>query len=280
MPKSWRWIAPIAVAGGLVASSAVPAAVAQPAQSPVITISATTPLPVITHDVFVVYKDKGYDDATITGSVTDPDATAGEVAVLYAQPFPYKTAPAPVAGQSVAVPASTTPTDYSFADQPTVATKFTVEVLSSSSATTPLATSAVKVVYVVTNQHVSGFKTCARPVCHETGRVDTLLPASAYKAESHKKWYFYFDLKLSRRGEPKPPKYLYLSKIATISKVTRISSTEFKRTISFSFRIGNDGYYWLWTFCSKGTESQDGMNLPGSHSCGAKKIRSSTLYLG
>ena len=125
-------------------------------------VSATTPLPVITHDVFVLYKDsyKGYDEATISGSVTDPDATADEVAVLYAQPFPYKAAPAPVAGQSVAVPASTTPTDYSFAAKPTVATKFTVEVLSSISATTPLATSAVKVVYVVTNQPFSGIKTC------------------------------------------------------------------------------------------------------------------------
>lgn len=282
MSRIWRWLAPIAVAGGLVASGAVPAAVADPAQSPVITISATTPLPVITHDVFVVYKDsyKSYDQATISGSVTDPDATADEVAVLYAQPFPYKTAPAPIAGQSVAVPASTTPTAYSFAAKPTVATKFTVEVLSSSSATTPLATSAVNVVYVVTSQSVSGPKTCRRPVCHETARVVTLLPRSAYKIESHKKWYFYFDLKLSRIGEPKPPKYLYLSKIAAISKVTRISPTEFKRTISFSFRIGNDGYYWLWNFCSKDTESRDGINLRGSHSCGAKKIRSSIPYLG
>ena len=109
--------------------------------------------------------------------------------------------------------------------------------------------------------------------------VYTRLPASAYKHESTKKSYFYFGLRLSKTGTPTFPRFLYLKK-ASISKARRVSSTEFKNTIKWSFRVGNDGYAFAINFCSKNSESKDGTGLPGTHSCGVKKIRSNIAYLG
>jgi hypothetical protein len=215
----------------------------------------------------------------ISGTVSR--STKGQVVALFAQPFPYKAKPAQVAGQSKTLPTSTTPVHYAFKAVPTVATKYTVKVLPSSTTSSPVvAASPTKPVYVVTNQPFTGLRACGRPVCHETVKVYTHLAKSAYKAESRKKWYFYFGLRLSSTGAPPPPRVLYLNRSATVSKARRMSSTEFERTIRFSFRVGNDGYYFLFNFCSKDTEAKDGMNLPGSHSCGVKKIRSTTGYLG
>jgi hypothetical protein len=288
MSRLARWIAPAALAGGLVAGLiAIPAAqastsrgsaLAQPAQAPVVTISTKSALPVVTHDVFVLYKAKGADTVTVSGTVSE--STAGQVAALYAQPFPYSKPAAPVAGQSLTLPTSSTPTAYAFTAQPMIATKYTVEVLPSSTVSTPVvAQSATKTVYVATYQTGSPNQ-CGRPVCHVTLHIYTHLPKSAYSTESRKKWYFYFAVKLSRTHEPSAPNWLNLLQRAKISKAKRINSTEFERTITWSFRINNDGFHYAFNFCSKDTESKDGINLPGSHSCGAKRVRRTAVYLG
>jgi len=283
--KVWRGAAIAAAVGGLVAAG-TSAALAQPAQAPLVTISAQSANPPVTHDVFVVYRNtylpKGThlreDQVRVSGSVSQ--SAAGQVAALFAQPFPYKAKPAEVAGQSLTLPTSSTPVSYSFKAAPTIATKYTVKVLPSSTTSSPVVgTSPTTTVYVVTNQPTTAPRNCSRPVCHQTLKVYTHLAKSAYNTESKKKWYFYFGLRLSATGEPSFPRWLYLQK-ATISKVKRISSTEFERSITWSFRIGNDGYAFLFSFCSKDSESKDGMNLPGSHSCGAKKVRSNIAYLG
>jgi hypothetical protein len=286
MSKIWRWIVPIAAAGGLIVSGAVSAAdagtsaPARHAQVPVVTISVKSPLPVVTHDVWVVYNLSTDGDNTVTISGTVSESTAGQVAALYAQPFPYSTPAAPVPGQTLTLSASTTPTAYSFTAEPTIATKYTVEVLPSSTVTTPVVgQSSTDTVYVVTDQTLTSSK-CGRPVCHLTLHIYTRLPKSAYAKESGKKWYFYFADKLSTTGEPPFPKWIYLQKKAKISKPKKISSTEFERTITWKFRIGNDGYSYVFNFCSKDSESKDGINLPGSHSCGVKKIKRTIIYLG
>jgi hypothetical protein len=277
--RVWRGAAIAAAIGGLVAAG-TGSAIAQPTQAPVITISTQSAFHPVTHDVYVSYKNTAFlrgthhRMGTVNVSGTVSQSTAGQVAALFAQPFPYKAKPAQVA--SVTLPKSSTPVKYSFKAVPTIATKYTVKVLSSG---TVVGTSATRPVYVVTNQNTR-FGTCGRPVCHVTLRVFTHLPKSAYRAESAKKWYFYFGLTLSRTGVPPPPKWLYLDPKAKISKVKKISSTEFERTISWSFRIGNDGYFPIGNFCSKDTESKDGINLPGHHSCGVKKVRSTVAYLG
>jgi hypothetical protein len=276
MPKPWRIAAIAATVCGLTAATAATAGPALATQAaPTVSINVSSPIGKITNDVLVAFEDGKFSVATISGSVSG--ATSGEVAALYAQPFPFKSAPAAVAGQTTTLTGAASQA-YSFSASPSVATKYTVEVLPSSTSTTAAVVSAAKIVYVVTNQTVTGGGACARPECHLTFKVTTELPASAYKTEAAKKWYFYFGVKFSATGKP-APKFLYLTK-ATISKAKKVSSTAFERTITYSFRVGDHGYHWEINFCSKDTESKDGINLPGHHSCGDKKISAKTIYLG
>jgi hypothetical protein len=280
--RAWRLATIVAATCALAAVGTVPA-LAAPAQAPTVTINTQSAFRPVTHDVFVVYKDthKGthlrFDQVAISGTVSQ--STSGQVAALFAQPFPYKAKPKRVAGQSVTLPTSTTPVSYKFKATPTIATKYTVEVLPSSTGGPVVATSRTKPVYVVTFQ-TARLSSCHRPVCHETLTVFTRLPNSAYKSESTKKSYFYFGLRLSKTGTPSFPRFLNLDKKASISKAKRVSSTEFKNTIKWSFRVGNDGFAFLINFCSTNSESKDGINLPGTHSCGVKKISRSIRYLG
>jgi hypothetical protein len=273
--KLWRTLAISAAASAVVATGAVPA-LAQPAQSPTLTISAHSSFPKEYGYTFVPFHDGHYSTVTISGAVSG--ATSGTVAQLFAQQFPYKSAPAPVTGQQLALD-GTSPQDYSFTASPGLATRYSVEVLPSSTVSTPVqATSATSTVYVVTNQTLSRLKKCGRPVCHLTLHIYTRVPGPAYKAESKKKLYFYSGLKFSRSGEV-PPSWLYLDRSAKISKPKRISATEFEQSLSVSFRVGENGFYWLPDFCSKASESSDGVNLPGHHHCGASKVRPS-WFLG
>ena len=54
----------------------------------------------------------------------------------------------------------------------------------------------------------------------------------------------------------------------------------FENTLTFSFTIGNDAYNWAWTACVKDTVSRDGLGLPGSHGCGARRVLRTASYLG
>lgn len=275
MSKLWRIAAVAVTACGLTAATAAAAgpAVAARQAGPTVSISVSSNAGKITGDVFVAFQAGKYSTATISGTVSG--ATAGEVAALYAQPFKGKAAPVP--GETVALTGAASQT-YRFTNKPSIATSYTVEVLPSSTSTTPVAGSAAKTVYVVTNQSTKGGSVCSRPVCHESFRVTTRLPASAYTKEAGKKWYFYLGVKFSATGRPLP-KFMYLTK-ATITKARKVSATAFERTITFSFRIGNNGYHFLFAFCSKDTESTDGVNLPGHHGCGVKRISRTVRYLG
>jgi hypothetical protein len=279
--KLWRTLAISAAACAVVGAGAVPA-LAQPAQSPTLTI--TTKASSFYGYTFVGLNDGKYSHVAITGNVSG--AASGNVVQLYAQPFPYKKAPAPVAGQQLAL-TGTSPQAYSFTGTPGIATRYSVEVLPSSTVSTPAqATSATRTVYVVTVQPLTGFKTCnpprkgQRPICHQTLHIWTRVPASAYKAESRKKEYFYFGVKLNPTRIPAPPTTLSLLRSAKISKSKRISATEFEQTVTFSFFVSDhDAYNTNYDFCSKASESSDGINLPGHHHCGASKIKTS-WFLG
>jgi hypothetical protein len=280
IPNLWRAATIGTVACGVAAAGAGPA-IGQPTAAPTISITAKSPFKPVTHDVFVSYKAGKYGNVALTGKISG--ATAGQVADLYAQQFPFTKAAVPVAGQTLAL-TGISPVSYRFTATPTLATRYTVKVLPSSTSTTPVASSAATTVYVLSTQPYFGGRSCNtrgnRPVCHQTWRVYTHLPASAYRIEHAKKWYVYFGLRLSPVNEPPLPKWMYLDTKAKVSKARFISSAEFERTISLSFRIGNDGYHFAWYSCSKDTESKDGLNLPGHHGCGIKKVRSNVNYLG
>jgi hypothetical protein len=277
------WRAALVSAGAVaVVASGVGPAVAQTATGPTVTITAKASS--VYGYTFVGFKDGKYSKVAFTGNISG--ATSGMAAQLYAQPFPYKKAPAPVAGQKLALD-GTSSQGYSFTATPGIATRYSVEILPSSTVSTPVqATSATRTVYVVTIQPVTGWKTCnpprrgQRPICHQSLHIYTRLPASAYKAESKKTVYFYLAVRLSPTAIPRPPTTLSLLRSAKISKAKRISATEFEQTVTFSFFVSDhDAYNANIDFCSKASESSDGVNLPGHHHCGAKKVKTS-WFLG
>ena len=202
MSRLRRALAISAAAGAVAAFGASPA-FAQPSAGPTVSIGVKSPIPKTYGFTLTVFREGKFSHVTVSGAVTG--GTSGMVAQLFAQAFPYKKAATPVAGQQLVL-GSTSPEDYSFTATPGIATKYSVEVLPSTTVSTPVAaTSAAKTVYVATGQKVTGLKTCARPVCHETIHIWTHLPASARSAESKKKLYFYFGIKFSASGGPGRP---------------------------------------------------------------------------
>jgi len=228
----------------------------------------------VTGDVFVVFDIGKFSKAQIHGSVSG--AARGEVVRLLAQPFPFTSAPAKAG--SVTLGGATA--SYSFTVTPTLATRYRVGLYANSTSTTALAASTVRTVYVSNLMMASGIKSCARPVCRETIRVEEVVPASTLTDEISKHWYFYFGLNLSPTTAPPPPRFLTLSTHVTISRPVPGGARRFSRTISLSFRIGRDGYSFDWNTCSKDTEATDGLGLPGSHGCGAKRVSARAEYLG
>ena len=245
--------------------------------SVVVPMSVKSALPTLSGDVYVVYRGGKQANAEVYGEIKN--AANGEVAQLYAQQFPYDHAPAQV-GSVILHPAGAA-ASYEFQVTPTLATRYRVELFQSSTATAPAGTSAVTTVYVTVSGNPVNVQTCSRPVCHESLQTTNFVPPSAMQTEISKPWYPYFGVNLSTGKEPKPPEWLTLG--AGSGRVTashRISADEFSDTVTFSFRIGNDAYYWDWNACSKDTEAEDGIGLPGHHGCGDGRILDSAAYVG
>jgi hypothetical protein len=80
---------------------------------------------------------------------------------------------------------------------------------------------------------------------------------------------------------PPPPIYLYLGAgHPRVTRTRKVSAGEYRFTIKFTFRIGNNGAHWGFNFCVKDSVTADGIGLPGRHHCGDKRIRATTRYLG
>jgi hypothetical protein len=265
-------IAVFALAGGLAAAGGLPA-LAAPAVPPTVTIAAKSFFPPVTGDVFVLFHAPArFSRAQIHGTISG--ASSGEVARLFARTFPFRHAPVRVG----AVTLTRATSAYSFTVTPSLATRYQVEVFANGTSTMPLASSAVRIVFVSNLMVPSGFSfgSCSRPVCRQKIRVVEFVPPSTLRTEISKRWFFYFGLSLS----PTPPRFLTLDTHATISRPVRVSSGSFAVTITWSFRIGNSGFTPAVNFCNKDTESTDGLGLPGHHSCGASRISATIEYLG
>jgi hypothetical protein len=276
MRRPWRRAAVAAVAGA--AAIAAQFTVIAPAQAagPAITIAATSKLPAVTGSHFVIYRGGTYSRATIHGAVTG--GAAGEVAALYGQQFPYTKPAARLGAITLKTSAKTA---YSFTVTPTLATHYAVRLFASPTATTPMATSPVQNVYVANLQSFTAAQKCARPVCHETLHVYTWVPSAALKFEMGKHVYPYFGINLGGVSIPPPPKWLYLNAgHAHVAALRKISADEYEVTVSFSFTIGSDSYFWLWAECQRDAVSKDGLGLPGYHGCGGNRISVNTFYIG
>src|SRR5579862_8670563 len=162
MMRARRRVAGMAVAGLLALGASLAVAGQAQAAAPTISVGASAKLPLITHDAVVLYQQGAYASANIHGTISG--AAAGEVARLYAQPFPYKKAATAVA--AVTVKASKAP--YSFTVSPSLATRYWVKLFKGKTATAPVASSSLQNVYVTLVGVPSGLKTCGRPACTQT----------------------------------------------------------------------------------------------------------------
>ena len=248
-----------------------------PAKAMTVPISVKSALPPVTGDVYVVYLGGSQANAEVYGDISK--AANGEVAQLYAQPFPYQNAPTQI-GSVILHPAGTT-ASYEFRVTPTLATRYRVEVFQSSTASTPFATSGIATIYVVLGGTTGNSQTCSRPVCHESFQTTNLVPPSALQTEISKPWYAYFGLNLAPTKQPPTPKWLVLGAgHGHVTASRRISADEFGNTVTFSFQIGNDAYDWSSSTCTQDTEAADGIGLPGHHGCGDPRVLNSASYLG
>ena len=282
MSKIWRWIAPLAAAGtvvaGAVASTGIPAQAAAQASYHV-TIGATgTAFGSVKGKVagraLVAYKAAGHDRGTVSGTVTGN--LAGDVVSLRARPFRATTFKA--TGQQVTLTAAGTGS-YSFSVQPSLATSYQVQVSTTAGATSTVdASSGPVTVYVEASGH--GFKPhqkCTSTTCRYWYTASTVLPASAYRTESRKHVYMYLAQWYSAKH---PAKWFYLSRTATTSKVKRISSGEYELTYTWHVHLRTGQNYWLPLSCTRDSLAKDGLGLPGGHGCGAKRVSTKVTYLG
>jgi hypothetical protein len=275
MSRPWRGLAAVTLAAVLLTTLELPASAASATSSAVtITITAKSRLPRVTGDTLVIFKDKKLATATISGSITG--AASGDVATLFARPFPYTQRAVPIGTPKTLN--GTSPEPYSFTVTPGIATRYQVKVTATG---TQVGSSAVRVVYVTAGSHFSNAKKCARPVCTQRLRVTFVIPASALRRESAKHLYFYFGLRLNRSRIPRLPRRLKLHAHARITRLGRRSAIRFQWRITWSFRIGRRGYNFNVAVCTKDTEAKDGVGLPGHHRCGVKSFSvAKTPYLG
>lgn len=282
MSRLARWIAPAALAGGLVAGLvAIPAAQASSATS-IISINATSPhYPRLTHKdhgkvdgyAVVVYKDGAAATGVVTGTVTTMATT--DTAQLMKEQFGQKRY-TDVGTPEPLTTVNGTTASFSFSVTPSLATHYKVQLAGAdtelSSAVTVYVTAGGKV-----PQRYEKVKCNASVTrCVLSLRDYVILPASAYKTESRKHVYLYMAI-----GDPTAPKNYTLSKSARASKAKRVNAGEFYKTFTWTIR----GHFNASTVpypnaCTKDTESKDGMGLPDHHGCGNKKVPTSSIYLG
>ena len=240
-------------------------------------ITASSSLRPVTGDVWVVYRGGRNAIAQVRGEING--VRPGEIARLYAQQFPFRSSPVPAG--SVVLHPSGGAAAYAFQVTPSVATRYKVVLLRSSTATSPLASSAVSTVYVVLSGANGKAQRCSRPVCQEAFRISVPVPASALMTELSKRWYSYFAVALAPDKVPPAPKRLRLGAgHSRVSESRRISATEFRLTVTYTFRVGARAYDWSWNVCTKDTEAADGIGLPGRHGCGGRNLAASVSYAG
>jgi hypothetical protein len=250
-----------------------------PPRLPGFPVAARSALAPVSGDVWVMYQGAGTADAEVYGEVKD--AARGDVARLYAQPFPYAARPAAVASVVLRPKGRLAP--YAFRVDPAVATRYRVSVFPGRRGRTPLASSPAATVYVTPSVSRGTATACTRPTCHEAFTLHVSVPPSAIGSEMSKTWYTYFGLTLSRSpAKPAGPPVLQLGAgSAHVGAPRQVSADAYAVTVTFTFSIGKKGgYTWLWTACVPGSEAADGVGLPGSHGCGARTVPAAHSYLG
>jgi hypothetical protein len=202
-------------------------------------------------------------------------ATTGEVARLYAQQFPFTSAPVPI--QSVTLNPAGSYGYYDFHVLPALATRYQVRLLRSATAATPLAVSPVKTLYVVDYERYyyaanpvsvnMGLCPDGQPGCAATYATTIYAPAAALAAEMSKRMYLYRDVTSDGSSISTS---LQLDTDATFSAPQRVGDDAYEVIVS----VPNGGELGgvVSSICIGGTEAQDGIGLPGPSVCGSPSI--------
>jgi hypothetical protein len=247
---------------------------AAPASIPITASSGLAPL---TGDVYVEYQRAGDETAQITGEVSN--ATSGEVARLYAQQFPYTSAPAPAG--SVGFNGNGPTASYAFQVTPNLATRYQVKLFKASTATTPLAISATTTIYVGLYSPTTDDQNCNGSTCTVTLTWTETVPPSALNTEIAKQVYVYFAVNFSSTDPaPRPISVQLGVDDPTVTIPQRLSADEFEDSATFTFQNTSNDYHWAFDNCTKDTESEDGIGLPGSHGCGTSQLPFPIGYAG
>ena len=253
-----------------------------PPAAVVVPITVKSANPPLTSDVYVQYGDTDrngrFAHAEVSGELGK--AASGEVAALYAQQFPYKSAPVKI-GSVVVRPAGGT-AGYAFQVTPTLATRYRVELFRSRTSPAPFAVSGTATVYVVLDALLSDVPDCTPPVCSGSMSATYLVPPSALRAEMSKTPYVYFAFNVSKKARPPVPQRVTLGAgNARVAGVQRLSADQFMVTVTFSFAAGA-GYHtnYLVLLCLKDAVTADGVGFPGRHGCGNPSLPNSASYVG
>ena len=233
-----------------------------------IPIAAVSRIPPVSDDDYVVYHAGRDASAQVHGQVSH--VIRGETAELYAQPFPYRHAPA--AAGSQALKAACRAAVYAFTLTPSLATRYYVELFAGGAA---VARSRTVTIYV-TRDVRGGTLICHRPLCRATIPLHVVVPPAAMSTEISKRWSAYgapgpvtaaVKLQLLEPGNVRARKLMEAFRLQ-ISKPRRISATEFDLVIRFAPGFGQEMSFWHFTACTADTETRDGLGLPGRHECG------------
>jgi hypothetical protein len=284
-----RNIAAVVATGAVVAAGVTVAATSRPpagpgtAAQPVAATYQVSPAPAIpagtlTFDLTTpqvpiggrVYVEYGSLDPSAFWEGEVPNPTPGEVVRLYAQQFPYNSPPVPVqstilkSGNGSAVISGV----YQFSLSPTVATRYQVELFSSATATTPLAISASKTVYVINyTSYQVGTLHCTGVValmnCVQTMIITAYFPPAELQAAMAKPKYLYLGNEV--------PQALRLDPTGSLSAPQRVADNAYQVTASYRVQIAS-GKPFTYGFCTVLTESLDGLGLPNEAACGQKSI--------
>jgi hypothetical protein len=278
--RRWRLL-PITAVGGLIIAAAG-SAVGIPASAALakvgVTIAARSPhYPGAVHGkvdgyAVVVFKDtsKELNTGVLSGHVT---GAKGGVAVLLRERFGARKYTATGASARL----SGSPARYTFEVAPSVETRYKVEVSVSGKvvATSVSATVWVAVTGVVSHQHRKCSPAGSPTSCTFSYQVREKVPVAAYVTETGKHFYLYQAV-----GYPALPKVFTLTKTAQVSKVSKVNSGEFKIVLTFHIPLRHHAGRWLTTFCTRDSESRDGLGIPGHHGCGNKAIKLTAVYVG
>jgi len=126
---------------------------------------------------------------------TVPNPTAGEVVRLYAQQFPFTSAPV-LAGTFNLNDSA----DFSFSVSPTHATHYQVKLFSSAATTAPQAVSAITTIYVAETVSWNVTHCSARPFCQGKYVGTVYIPPATMSAELNSHWYVYIGVALGPPG--------------------------------------------------------------------------------